>query len=52
MKTTDNQYFSLLEQLNRIPVIAPELAKKQYSAKQEKQMFYNDLIEANGEATW
>ena len=52
MKTSDNQYFSLLEQLNRIPVIAPELAKKQYSAKQEKQMLYEDLIKINGEATW
>lgn len=52
MKTSDNQYFSLLEQLNRIPVIVPELGKNTYSAKQEKQMFYNDLIEANGEAPW
>lgn len=52
MKTSDNEYLNLLDRLNRIPVIAPELAKKQYSAKQEKQMFYNDLIEANGEATW
>lgn len=52
MKTTDNQYFSLLEQLNRIPVIVPELAKKTYSVKQEKQLLYDDLIEANGEATW
>lgn len=51
-QTTDNQYFSLLDHLNRIPVIVPELAKKQYSVKQEKQMLYEDLIAENGEATW
>ena len=51
-QTTDNQYFSLLEQLNRIPVIVPELTKKQYSVKQEKQMLYDDLMQENGEATW
>ena len=51
-KTTDNQYSSLLDRLSRIPVITPELAKKQYSVKQEKQMLYDDLIAENGEATW
>lgn len=51
-QTTDNQYFSLLDHLNRIPVIVPELAKNQYSVKQEKQMLYEDLIKINGEATW
>ena len=51
-QTTDNQYFNLLEELNRIPVIVPALAKKQYAVKQEKQMLYDDLIAENGEATW
>lgn len=52
MKTSDNEYLNLLDRLNRIPVIVPELAKKQYSVKQEKQMLYEDLIKINGEATW
>ena len=52
MKTSDNEYLNLLDSLNRIPVIVPELAKKQYSVKQEKQMLYEDLIKINGEATW
>ena len=52
MKTSDNEYLNLLDSLNRIPVIVPELAKKQYSVKQEKQMLYEDLIAENGEATW
>ena len=51
-QTTDNQYSSLLDRLNRIPVIIPELAKREYSVKQEKQMLYEDLIAENGEATW
>lgn len=52
MKTSDNEYLNLLDRLNRIPVIVPALAKKQYSVKQEKQMLYEDLIAENGEATW
>ena len=51
-QTTDNQYSSLLDRLNRIPVIIPELAKREYSVKQAKQMLYEDLIVENGEATW
>ncbi len=51
-QTTDNQYSSLLDRLNRIPVIIPELAKREYSVKQAKQMLYEDLIAENGEATW
>ena len=49
MKTSDSEYLNLLDSLNRIPVIVPELAKKQYSVKQEKQMLYEDLIKINGE---
>ena len=52
MKTSDNEYLNLLDRLNRIPVIVPALAKKQYSVKQEKQMLYEDLIAENGEAIW
>ena len=51
-QTTDNQYSSLLDRLNRIPIIIPELAKREYSVKQAKQMLYEDLITENGEATW
>ena len=52
MKTSDKEYLNLLDSLNRIPVITPELAKREYSVKQAKQMLYEDLIAENGEATW
>ena len=52
MKTSDKEYLNLLDRLNRIPVIIPELAKREYSVKQAKQMWYEDLIAENGEATW
>ena len=48
--TTDNEYFSLLDRLNRIPVILPEQAKKSLSVKQQKTWLYEDLLKENGEA--
>ena len=49
-KTTDNEYFSLLDRLNRIPVIIPAQAKKSLSVKQQKEWLYEDLLKENGEA--
>lgn len=48
--TTDNEYFYLLDRLNRIPVIIPAQAKKSLTAKQEKNWLYEDLLKENGEA--
>ena len=48
--TTDNEYFSLLDRLNRIPVILPVQAKKNLSVKQQKEWLYEDLLKENGEA--
>ena len=48
--TTDNEYFSLLDRLNRIPVILPMQAKKSLSVKQQKVWLYEDLLKENGEA--
>ena len=49
-KTTDNEYFSLLDRLNRIPVILPMQSKKSLSVKQQKEWLYEDLLKENGEA--
>ena len=49
-KTTDNEYFSLLDRLNRIPVILPVQTKKSLSVKQQKVWLYEDLLKENGEA--
>ena len=51
--TTDNEYFSLLDRLNRIPVILPmqnKQTKRSLSAKQQKTWLYEDLLKENGEA--
>ena len=49
-KTTDNEYFSLLDRLNRIPVTIPTQAKRSLTAKQQKTWLYEDLLKENGEA--
>ncbi len=49
-RTTDSEYFSLLDRLNRIPVILPAQAKKTLTAKQQKDWLYEDLLKENGEA--
>ena len=49
-KTTDNEYFSLLDRLNRIPVILPMQVKRSLSVKQQKEWLYEDLLKENGEA--
>lgn len=51
-KTTDNEYFSLLEKLNRIPVILPMQNKRSLSVKQQKDWLYEDLLKENGEGLW
>ena len=51
-KTTDSEYFSLLDRLNRIPVILPVQAKRSLTAKQQKEWLYEDLLKENGEAQW
>ena len=51
--TTDNEYFSLLDRLNRIPVILPmqnKQTKRSLSVKQQKTWLYEDLLKENGEA--
>ena len=54
--TTDNEYFSLLDRLNRIPVILPmqnkqnKQTKRSLSVKQQKEQMYEDLLKENGEA--
>ena len=52
IKTTDNEYFSLLDRLNRIPVILPMQTKKSLSIKQQKEWLYEDLLKENGEGLW
>ena len=51
-KTTDNEYFSLLDRLNRIPVILPMQNKRGLSVKQQKTWLYEDLLKENGEGLW
>ena len=51
--TTDKEYFSLLDRLNRIPVILPmqnKQTKRSLSVKQQKTWLYEDLLKENGEA--
>ena len=48
--TTDNEYSSLLDRLNRISAILPEQAKRSLSVKQQKDWLYEDLLKENGEA--
>ena len=49
-RTTDNEYSSLLDRLNRIPVILPMQSKRSLSVKQQKEQMYEDLLKENGEA--
>ena len=53
--TTDNEYFYLLDRLNRIPVVLPmqtKQTKKSLSVKQQKDWLYEDLLKENGEGLW
>lgn len=50
--TTDNEYSSLLDRLNRIPVTIPTQAKRSLSVKQQKTWLYEDLFKENGEGLW
>lgn len=48
--TTDKDYADLLVRLNAIPAEQPE--KRSLTREQERTWEFEDLMEANGEATW
>lgn len=57
--TTDKDYADLLVRLNAIPTLArlgalPRLppGRRTYTPDQERQHLIEDLLRANGEATW
>lgn len=57
--TTDKDYADLLARLYAIPTLArlgklPRLApgRRTYTQDQERQHLIEDLLKANGEATW
>lgn len=49
-RTTDRQYADLLASLNAIP--APRPVKREATRQQERERLAEDLMAANGEATW
>lgn len=49
-RTTDKQYADLLASLKAIPSLQP--AKRETTRQKDRERLVEDLIEANGEATW
>ena len=50
MNTTDREYADLLARLAAVPVQQPE--KRSLTREQGRAWEFEDLLEANGEATW
>lgn len=50
MKTTDKDYADTLARLYAIPATQPQ--RREVTQAKERSHLFEDLIEANGEATW
>ena len=50
MTTTDREYADLLARLSAMPAQQPE--KRSLTREQGRAWEFEDLLEANGEATW